>query len=293
MGNTSKQRNIAARKRLAALYERGVELRFTADGVAKGPFDEPLDEDKGVAIWIAPPSPLQRQQALNEASASRARATLRARREDDSAEALAANAFLASMGHATLVDYVLTIGESDRRTQAQREVLALEEWEDFTALRDAMRQWDDAGNPDDDEWRPLVDRDREFGRQVNAAADRLREAARETLDSLPRAELERRAFDKRIDLVSSQAFMSTFEEWMMYYSCRDDRDHSELFFDSPEDLADSDQQIQDNVADAVAEFIQDPAEAKNSQGAASGSEPSELPEEPETSEASTPEEPTG
>ena len=45
MGNTSKQRNIAARKRLSALYERGVELRFSADGAAKGPFDEPADED--------------------------------------------------------------------------------------------------------------------------------------------------------------------------------------------------------------------------------------------------------
>jgi len=287
VGNTSKQRNIAARRRLAELYARGVELRFDADGVHTGPFDAPPD-DNTIAIWVAPPSPLHREQALRAASAAKARATMAAKRDADSDEALAAQAFLASMQLATLIDYVLQTSEVDRQSEAQREVRRADEWSDFTELQDSMREWDEAGNPETEEWADLIARDAEYGRQVTEEANRLRASAREALALLPREELERRGFDKRVELLGSQAFMIVFEREMLFYACRDDQDHSEMFFESSAELSESDMQVQEALLNAIGEFVEDPREAKNSPRVADGSEPSTLPDEPETSDPSTP-----
>jgi hypothetical protein len=75
---------------------------------------------------------------------------------------------------------------------------------------------------------------------------------------------------------------------MTYYSVRDIKDHSQLFFESAKEWAEQDDQIRSTVNGALQGFIQEAAEAKNSQGVVSGSESSEPPSKQETSEASTP-----
>ena len=310
MSKSAKKTNIQKRRRLNELYARGAEARFNKTG--SGVYHESKTDDEGgplqllekrvdddlpfergeddLVIWVRPPSPLQREQALRESQAARSRALLTAHRDDDSADAANTQAFVANMTLGTLIDYVLSAEEQERREAAQREVLGMEEWDDFSALQDAMRQWDEAGNPRDDEWQPLIDRDVEFGRQVAKAAKHMRESDREALEMMPRGELERKAFEKRIELVGSQAFVQEYERQMIFYSARDDEDRDLLFFEDVADLMSQEELVQETLSDALATFIQDPAEAKNSPRAAAGSEPSELPAEPETSESSTPEE---
>lgn len=291
MGNQSKSHNIKARKRLAALYEKGIEVRFTEDGPKRGPFEEPLapDDESTVAVWMSPPSPLHREMAMRDASAARSRAVLAAKSNPDSDEAVVTKAFLKSLSLDSLVDFVLTIDESERQEEAQREVLAEEEWKDFTELQDSMRQWDEAGNPRTDEWMPLVERDLEFGRQVREVANRIRGDALASLKQQARGDLEQMAFDKRVDMVGTQAFVALYEDHMLFYSCRDVENHSEMFFEDVDDMKSMPEEVTKELAETITDFIEDPREAKNSQGAASGSQSSDLPAEPETSEPSTPE----
>lgn len=302
----AKKTNISKRRRLSELYAKGVFARFNETG--SGAFHANRTDEDGrplqiesvgnedfvlgdddVVIWVQPPSPLQREQALREAQAARSRALLGARRNEDSPDAANTRAFVANMGRETLIDYVLSADEQERRERAQRDVLGEDEWKDFAALQDAMRQWDEAGNPRTEEWEPLIERDVEFGRQVSNATKYLREVDRESLSMMPREELEKRAFEKRVELLGSQAFVQEYERQMIFYAARDDEDTAELFFEDVDDLMSQDDIVQATLSDTLASFIEDPAEAKNSQRAEPGSEPSEPPVEQETSEASTPE----
>lgn len=284
-------RNLKARKRLSELYKRGVEIRFGPDGGRIGPFDDegPAAEDE-VALWISPPDPFQREQALREANAKRARALVAAKRDPDSEEQLTARAFLADMGLPTLIDYIALHEDDEIRGEAIREVLAREEWKDITELQDALRQFDEDETPEDDpEYAAVIARDDQYGKEVAEREASLREAAREGLALLQRDELERRGIDKRADLIGSQAFMNAYELQMTYYSVRDIDQHNLLFYDSPRELAEAEDQIQTTIKEALAGFINDVAEAKNLQRVVDGSAQSTPPNAPETSEPSIPE----
>lgn len=288
MGNTSKRTSIQKRKRLQALFERGGYVRFNDTGVVDKDAEEGPDDIK---VWVGPPSPLQREMAIREAQAARSRAMLEARGDSNSSQYLNARAFLASLDQEQLADYVLDLDDADRMGRARREVLMEKEWEDFNALRDAMRQFEEAGSPQDDpEWEHLINRDRLFGDQVQEVFERLRDGDRESLMLQPRVELEKKALEKRVDQAGGTVFMKTYEDWMLYYACRDDEDHSQQFFEDLSDLKSMPDEVQDVLAHRLADFINEAAEAKNSPRAASGSASSVPSDAPETSEPSGPQE---
>lgn len=284
------KRNIAARRKLADLYVKGAEVRFNQEGARRGPFEEPLGEDE-VAVWVQPPDPLQREQALREAQAVRARTVLRAKNDPNSEERLNAQVFVSEMSNETLIDYILTLDSEERQREAMRDVLSKKEWEDFTDLQDAMRQFEEAGSPEDDpEFAPLIKRDMEFGDQVNKRFLELTEAAREVTERMPREKLEKRAIDRRVDMLASQSFMKAYERNMLFYACRDPEDRTELFFDKVDELISSHDQVYQELSDTLAAYIQDGAQAKNSSRAEPGSDSSVPPSEPGTTESSGPEE---
>lgn len=289
-------RNIQARRKLSELYRRGVEVRFGPDGPKIGrlpdtglpAFDEPLGEDE-VALWVCPPSPFQREQALRDAQAAKSRAALRAKREKDSEEHLTAMSFLADLTDDHLLEYLVDTSRDEREREAIRDVLAQDEWKDITDLQDAMRQFEENDTPEDDpEYAAVIERDHEYGRQVGERIAELVEADRASLKMLGREVLERRALAKRGEIAGVQRFIQEFELHMTYYSARDIKDQQVLFFDSPRELAEQEEVIQNGIKEAVAQFINDAAEAKNSHGVAAGSEPSVQPSELAISEPSTP-----
>lgn len=291
-------RNIQARRKLSDLYKTGVEVRFNASGGRIGPFRDddgkPVEAtDDEVAMWLAPPSPLQREMSLREAQAMRARALLRTKKDEDSEEQLTSKVFLSEMGRETLVDYLLLTDQDDRHSEAIRDVLARDEWKDITALRDALRQFDEAKTEETDpEYAAVLERDKVYGDQVQERENQLSEAARESLGMLDREVLEKRGLAKRADLVGSQAFMHEYERQMTYCSVRDIENHDLLFFENVFEFADSDDVIREVISEALATFVSDGTEAKNLPGVASSSDSSTPPSEPETSESSTPEEPS-
>ena len=292
--------NIKARRLLSDLYKTGVEVRFSKEKPEGeiGPF---LDDngrripprDDEVAMFVSPPDPVQREMAMRAAQAKRAASLVRAKRNEDSEEHLTIMAFLADMSQETLIDYVIIGDAATRRNEAEREVLALEEWKDMTAYQDAMREFLDK-DPEElegnEEYEALMELDEKFGRQVAEREVELAEAQREALRYVDRAHLERQALDKRSEMVGSQAFMAEYERQMTYYSVRDVDNHNELFFESPIELAAQPDPVREKINEALLPFISDGAEAKNSQGAAAGSESSVPPVKPETSESSIREE---
>src|SRR5205807_1752027 len=131
------------------------------------------------AMFVRPASPLQRNQAMSDAQAARARALIRTKREQDSEEHLTSMAFIVEMSLATLIDYVLMTTQEDRRNEAIRDVLADDEWKDMTALQDAMRQFEEDETPEDDpEFAALLDKDKRYGEQVNERFVQITDAER-------------------------------------------------------------------------------------------------------------------
>lgn len=296
--------NIKSRRKLSDLYKRGVEVRFGPDGgkiadISKNAqvgyfLDEdgkklPLRPDE-IQMWITPPSPLQREMAMRDAQGARARSLVRAKRHEDSEEHLTILAFLADMDEETLLDYVIAAEIDTHRGDAIREVLAEPEWENMTALQESMRHFEEMPEAElegNEEYQALMELDEKFGKQVSERERQITDAAREILRMRPREAIERRALDKRAELVGSQAFMHEYEAQMLFYSVRDFDDTGVLFFESARELAEADDDVRDKIREAVAPFIADAAEAKNSPGAVSGSASSEPPSEPETSDLST------
>lgn len=302
------------RDRLSALYRKGEEVRFNAHGVVnrtkaelearnaalkealRDGGEEPEEDpeavwpsDEDVVIYVTPPSPLQREMALREASAARARFVLAAKRDESSADAVATRASVVEMEPDDLLDVVLNLGESERREEAERNVLAEEEWKDFSELQDAMRQWAESDDPEADEWKPLLTRDLEYGRQVENEYQRLTEASRESLKIVARAEMEERATKKIIEIGGNAEFMGEYQMWMMHYACRDGDDHDALAFDHPDDIQGLPEVASEALATVYREFIESEKAAKNSPRAEAGSPPLPLPEELAISESSTPE----
>lgn len=292
-------RNIAARRKLGELYEKGEELRFDAEGAVRGPFNEeaqrhgPFEDPCGadeVAVWVTNPHPLQRDMALRDAQAARARAVLAVRRDKESLEYLTALSFLSEMSDDTLVEYVLVSGDDTRRQDAERDVLAQEEWSNISELQDSWRHY--AEEPPDDadsdpQYQALLARDAEYGKQIRERQDQLREGDRDSLSLQPRAVVEKKAMESRADLIATQAFMHMYERQMQFYGVRDIDDHKQLFFESAKEMESYPKQVQDAVGEVLAQFL-DGSQAKNSPRVASGSTSSEPPVSPETSEASTP-----
>lgn len=292
------QRNIKARRKLSDLYKQGVEVRFGPDGegnpagriAPKEGFEESVGEEE-VQVWVQPPSPLQREMALRDAQGSRARALVKAKRDDESEEHLTIMAFLADMSNETMVDYILMQDMDTRRNEAQRDVLADEQWKDMAAYQDALRQFEEMPQEErnaDPEWTAIMDLDLKFGKQVNERFVELTEAERAALGLFNRQKLEKKALDARSDVVGNQAFMVEYELQMLFYSVRDFDHQDQLFFESARELGSMPIEFRTTIQDALIPYISDGGEAKNSLGAASGSELSGPPSEQETSEASTP-----
>lgn len=294
--------NIKARRKLSDLYRQGVEVRFGpgSDGRPEGRVGPFVDEDgkrippgkDEVAAWVQAPSPLQREDALRNAQASRARALVRAKRDEDSAEHLTSMAFLVEMEDETLFEYVLVSNADERRADALREVLAEDEWKDITDYQDAFRQFEEMDEDDlkdNEEYEALLALDSKLGDQVDERAMELYDAARESLKILGRRNAEKQALEKRIEIAASQSFMAEYERQMLFYAVRDVDDTTSLFFESARECAEQEDEIRSVFAEALEPFISDVGEAKNSPGVVSGSESSELPKKPEISEASIPE----
>lgn len=315
--------NIKARRKLSALYERGVEVRFGLDSdgrpfgriaskdnedpdkgifVSKGRFVDadgkpvPPTEDE-VQVWLQTPNPLQRDMAMRDAQASRAKSLVRTKREEGSEEHLTVLAFLADMTDETLIEYVLLQDNDERRQEALREVLGEDEWKDMTAYQDGLREYEERGLTQeellaDEDYQALLDVDIKFGAQVAEIENALMDAHRSALVfqlETNRAVVEKKAISRRADLVSMQAYMAEYERQMLFYSIRDFDEPASLFFESAYEMAGQDEDVLRLFQAALAPFISDSAEAKNLQGVVSGLGSSEPPSEPETSEASTPE----
>lgn len=264
MATKTKLSRIEKRKRFEALFDRGGYVRFNRDENGRPVIDPETASEDDMLVWVTPPTPLQREMSVREAQAGRARMMIEARSSTESPSWLTVRGFISGLKTDDLIDYVLDLDEGEYLSQARRDVLQQKEWDDFNALRDAMRQYEEAGSPvGDPEWEPLLERDRSFGEQVSERADEIRDDAKAGYKHMPRAKVEERAVDRRIEQAGSAAFVSEYEEWMLFYSCRDDEDHTVLYFENKDEIKSLPSEVQKALADKLADFITDSSEAKN------------------------------
>lgn len=250
-------RNIAKRRALRELYEKGKPVRFNADGINTG---DPSDDD--IVIMVIPPNPAQRDEAIREAQAARAVAILGAK-DPDTPDHKTARMFVADMSRDDLAEYVAGMDDAKRKQEAQRRVLANAEWEDYDELRDAMRRWEEAGYPETEEWFPLMKRDRDFGAQVSNEMRGLYESDLESLKMQSRDQLEKRALDRRFEVIGTGSFMKVFESSMLFFACRDDENHDELFFEAATEIDQYPEFVSEALTDTLHSFITEVDEAKN------------------------------
>jgi hypothetical protein len=294
------ERNIRARRLLSDLFKEGVEVRFWRgeDGKPVGKIGPFLDEhgkripptDEEVAMYVTPPDPVQRDMAIRSGQGKRAAALVKAKRDENSEEYLTIMAFLADMSDESLIEYVVLGDTAERRAEAEREVLAYDEWKDMTAYQEAMRQFVEMEPEqlvDNEEYEALMELDEKYGNQVADRERELADAQREALGMIPREQVERKALEKRANIVGSQAFMAEYERMMLYFSIRDADAQDKLFFADADEASAQPDQVRELLEEALLPYITETGEAKNLQRAASGSDSSELPANPETSDSST------
>lgn len=299
--------NIQARRKLDDLFMEGVEVRFGVDpetgkpGGWIGPFIKEnghpsICPEDHIQLFVRPPDPLQRDMSMREANAKRARALVKSKRDVDSEEHLTILAFLADMSEETLIDYVIQSEINVRRAEAEREVLSLEEWKDMEAYQDAMRQFDQMSPEEldgNEEWEAMLELDKKYVTQIEEREADLRESHREALRmqiASDRGAIERKALERRSEMVGTQAFLNEYQIQMLYYSVRQFEDKTKLFFEKATDVAAMPDVFQETLNEALLPFIAEAEEAKNSPRAESGSEQSEPPRKLETSESSIREE---
>lgn len=295
---------IEQRRALDDLYMEGVEVRFWKDPETKkpdaaiGPFEgedgERILPAKGVTcVFVRPPNPVQREEAMRNANAKRARALVKTQRDKDSEEHLTSLAYLVDMSEEALVDYVIMAKTGERAADAERDVLSREEWKEMTTYQDAARQFAQM-TPEqlenDPEWAAFSELEERYSQQIHERELQLEDADRDILQRVPRDKVEEQALKKRAEFVGSQAFLNEYQRWMNYYAAREVDDTSLLFFANVDDYATAHEAIKDKLVEAMDPFIGDGSEAKNSPRVAPGSDLSVLPETPETSESSIPEE---
>lgn len=255
---------IEKRRKLEALFDRGHYVRFNSDAEGRPVINPETESDTDMLIWVAPPSPLQREMAIREAQASRARVMVDARGNEHSDQWLTVHGFIKGLTVDQLIEYLVTLDDNEYFAAARREVLTWDEWEDFNALRDAMRQYEQAGSPvGDPEWESLINRDKEFGKQVGERAAEIRADAVDGYKHMPRGKLEDAALDKRIEQAGTSAFLASYEEYMLFYACRDDESHSDLYFEEPEEIKALPPEVQESLNDELRTFITEVGEAKN------------------------------
>lgn len=268
--------SIKARRELNDLFAQGVEVRFgrNADGQPEGRIGPFLNsegkfkpaEDGEIAMFVRPPSPLQREQAMRDGQARRARALINAKRNEDSEEHLTIMAFLADMSDETLIDYLLVQEQNDRYQEAMREVLSREEWANMTELQDALRQFEDMEDEElvgNEEYSALMELDEKFTEQIRERLSSLTDAQRDAMRLMRRETLERRALEKRSEMVGSQAFINEYQLQMEFYAVRDADDHSKLFYSSAREFAEQHEAVREKIAEALSQFIGESGEAKN------------------------------
>lgn len=268
--------SIKQRRKLSDLYKQGVEVRFTLDEDGKprgtvGPFENSEGkykpaEESDVCMYVRPPSPLQREMALRDGQAARARALINAKRKTDSEEHLTILAFLADMSDETLVDYLLVNDTQERQQDAMRDVLSRDEWKDMTDYQDAMRQFDemsDEEKEESEEYAAMMELDQKFSTQVSVRLAELTDAQRDAFRMMNRETLEKRALDKRSEMVGSQAFINEYELQMLYYAVRDPENHATLYFESAREFAEQHEDFRVVIEEALMPFIAEGAEAKN------------------------------
>jgi hypothetical protein len=287
VSNRQKMTNLQKRRRLDALYERGSEIRFGDGGLkSEGAAEAPDD----IVLWITPPSALQREQAVREAQAARARQLLMLKRDPDSIPGAVTDQYIEEMELDMLIEYLSDMNDAEIQSEATRNVMAKEEWEDMDALRDSIRQWEEAGKPDPEvapEWKDLLDRDYEFGEQIQLEAIQIAAHSKESMKLLPMERLREMAKDRRVEILGNETFMNSYQNHLMFFSCRDGDDHRELFFEDVEDMRSAADEVQEAIIGVFASFITEAGEAKNSPRVEDGSEQSPPPEKQETSESST------
>lgn len=269
--------NIKARRALSDLYKQGVEVRFSVDPdtgkpVGKiGPFEntdgkyKPPHADE-IALYVRPPSPLQREMAMRDGQARRARALINAKRKEDSEEHLTIMAFLADMSDDTLLEYVLINDAQERQQEAMRDVLGRDDWKDITDLQEALRQFSEMSEEElaeNEEYLAIMEQDEKFGDQVAERLRELTDAQRDALRMQSRESLERKALDKRSEMIGSQAFINEYELQMLYYSIRDPENHSNLYFESAREFAEQHEDFRETIERALEPFINEGIEAKN------------------------------
>lgn len=293
---------IEQRRALEDLYMKGVEVRFGKDPESDEPWQKigPFEGEDGertrpgegvTCLWVQPPNPVQREECMRNANAKRARALVRTQREKDSEEYLTSLAYLVDMSVETLIDYVIAAKIGERTADAERFVISQEEWKDMTSYQDAARQFAQMTPEEleaDPDWEAFSEMEERYSQQIAKRTLEMEDAERDALTKLPRDLVEEQALKKRAEFVGSQAYLGEYQRWMNHYSVREYDNKDLTFYAHVEEWSSAPEPVKEICAEALEPFISDGSEAKNSSRAEAGSDSSEPPVTPETSESSTP-----
>lgn len=245
---------------LSDLFKTGKEVKLTVE----------LDgKEQEIIIWMRKPLPAQHQEAMNKARGKQAR--LRRRYKDqESDEYLALEAEADQFDETDdLMTAILQFENQRLRTQSYNDVLydpdvapkdddgewrwgqdgsyylemlmglgdRLEEIRKFNDELDEGDQHLRIIPAEDEELVALEKQQKEMEDTVDVRFEELNEVEKSKLRTKKVAELRKILMKKLIDAETSMTWYEEYRMWMLYFSCRESTDHSELYFRDPDDVS--------------------------------------------------------
>lgn len=239
----AKEKNIASvsviapkRRRLSDLFVVGEEVEF--------------DDGKGdpIKVWVQKLTNGETQQAVEASRPAKIKITAIKRLPDDHPAKLRYLDELESEGfdnQESLINYLIQNKLEEERISAEARVGAEDEWakEDYlTGLQAAWNEelekiWIKGSKEDKFEEADRVYQElRRFTDQVESETEAARLELSYEYDDFSMEALQRKAVNKLIDDHGDNALLASFRKQQLYFATREVDNHSELYFDSVDEV---------------------------------------------------------
>lgn len=234
------QIDLPRRRRLSDLYVRGIEVELNDD-----------EDNDPVKIWMHKISPLENKQAMDQANAIRAKlmAARFVRDESEVRLTIFSEAEMAGLfsDRNKMIDYIKDGELTQARMSIEAQLADDEEWKKNDYLEGLRAAWngedEDGGmrkryslNPEDPEAKAVFDELKRYVEKVEELLERDRKRLRREEDRTTERELRDLVVDKLIESEADNVWYGEFRKRQLYYAIREVDDHTQRYFNTPDEL---------------------------------------------------------
>lgn len=231
------------------------------------------DEEGTITVYLRKLTPIDLQSQVKHANAARSRAQARFR-DDDSDDYLSVYANTEAMGREAAIEFLLAASMGELVEKYEAQVAEEDEWKKDGYLEGLRDSWKDGleeiyfshdeGDPEREEAERIFAEQKRYVEQVEKLVNADLDEQREILEGRESEWLFTEATKKSLDSEAEQAWYSAFNEAMIYFGVRQDKDHNKRYFESYEEVRNLSTPMVNRILEEFHGLNVDPVEGKGS-----------------------------